>query len=185
MLLKIAAARRLLEPQSPVDALLFEVRSDMQEAVADIRRLVHALRPPVLDELGLTAALRQQAVLSSTGHVQVTVETPEYLPPLSAAVEVAAYRIAQEALTNVVRHADGSHCTVRLALDVTPQGTVLDLQVVDNGRGFTPHAHQGVGMSSMRERVEELGGTFTIAANTPSGTVVCARIPLPREEMRP
>src|SRR5206468_588777 len=80
------------------------------------RRLVYDLRPPQLDELGLTGALREQAARFS-GQLAVSVAAPDELPPLPAAVEVAAYRIVTEALTNVARHAGASTCRVELALD--------------------------------------------------------------------
>jgi hypothetical protein len=98
-------------------AALAELRSEIRAAVTEIRRLVYDLRPPALDELGLAGALRALAAqLDQAGDspVAVLVEAPDTLPPLPAAVEVAAYRIAQEALTNVARHAQARHCWVRV-----------------------------------------------------------------------
>jgi two-component system NarL family sensor kinase len=108
------------------------------------------------------------------------VEAPDELPPLPAAVEVAAYRIVQEALTNVSRHARARKCTVRLAC---PGGRALEVEVTDDGVGLPDRPEGRVGLSSMRERAVELGGTCEIApaspnSVSPSGTRVFARLPL-------
>ena len=115
---------------------------------AEVRRLVYDLRPPQLDELGLIGALREQAGRFS-GELEVSVAAPDALPPLPAAVEVAAYRIVTEALTNVARHAEASTCRVVLALDGS-----LDISVIDDGRGIAADARHGVGLGSMRERAD-------------------------------
>src|SRR3712207_5733339 len=115
------------------EELLLELKADAQDAVADIRRLVYGLRPPALDDLGLLGALRETAEQYSAKGLSVSVEAPEKTPPLSAAVEVAAYRIAQEALTNVVRHAEASTCTVSLSID---EGSAVCLEVRDDGCGI-------------------------------------------------
>src|SRR3712207_4649906 len=146
------------------EELLLELKADAQDAVADIRRLVYGLRPPALDDLGLLGALRESAAQYSAKGLSVSVEAPERLPPLSAAVEVACYRIAQEALTNVARHAEASTCTVSLAIDDT---SVLRLEVRDNGRGIpdpqeNSSLRTGVGLTSMRERAGELGGSLLL-----------------------
>jgi signal transduction histidine kinase len=105
------------------------------------------------------------------------------LPPLPAAVEVAAYRIVLEALSNVVRHARARNCIVSLTLDEVA-GT-LCLEVEDDGRGMGEDRGTGVGLSSMRERAAELGGTLAIEAMSPSGTRVRARLPYPPDGVRP
>jgi signal transduction histidine kinase len=134
----------------------------------------------VLDELGLVAAIRERAArLDHTGgdsKLHVTVDAPEYIPSLPAAIEVAAFRIVQEGLMNVVRHAQATHCVVRLSL-----GRGLHIEVIDDGIGRVADARPGVGVRSMRERAEELGGEFTIDSRTPTGTRVFARLPLDRE----
>jgi signal transduction histidine kinase len=107
------------------------------------------------------------------------VEAPEELPPLPAAVEVAAYRIAQEAITNAVRHAGASRCEVRFDLD---EGAgLLRLEVIDDGRGIGEDRGVGVGLSSMRERAEELGGTCVVEPVPTGGTRVRAELPWQRE----
>ena len=189
------AARSLLvrEPEN-AEALLGELRNQTQGAVSEIRRLVYDLRPPALDDLGLVAAIREQA--ARHGHLlgndssdeargvgredglTFSVEAPEHLPPLPAAVEVACYRIAQEALTNVARHAQARACRVRLSID--GGGDTLELEVADDGVGVAEGRRAGVGLSSMRERAAELGGTYVVTpASSSGGTRVLAWLPLP------
>ncbi len=100
--------------------------------------------------------------------------------PLPAAVEVAAYRIVQEALTNVVRHARARKCRVRLSVDDT-----LELEITDDGIGLPEDRRAGVGLSSMRERAAELGGTCEIGPSPTSGTRVLTRLPLPASGEKP
>jgi signal transduction histidine kinase len=181
--LMLDAARNLLtKDKAATDALLEELKAQTQAIIADIRRLVYDLRPPALDELGLVSALREQATqYSQFNGLHIVLEAPECLPPLLAAVEVAVYRIVLEALTNVTRHAQASRCRVCLSLS----DTVLSLDILDDGIGFPEELHAGVGMTSMRERAMELGGTFTIEARRASGaregTCVHVRLPLPKE----
>lgn len=169
---KLDTARSLMASDpARADALLSSTADQLQTTVADIRRLVYNLRPPALDQLGLAAALAESA--GQIGGVAVTVETLPDLPPLPAAVEVAAYRIAQEALTNVVRHAQAQNCWLRLRLD----GDWLALEVRDDGRGLPADMRHGVGLQAMQERAAELGGVCTVESG-PAGTVVSARLPL-------
>jgi two-component system NarL family sensor kinase len=142
-----------------------------------VRRLVYDLRPPALDELGLVSALRRQADRISVrdGQINVSVMAPDSLPPLPAAVEVAAYRIGMEALTNAARHAHARHCLLRLSLD-----DVLELEVRDDGVGPPVERGQGVGLAAMRERAAELGGTCIIDGRPGEGTRVLARLPMQR-----
>ena len=174
--LKIETARNRLSHDPAADYLLSDLAGRAHEAVADVRRSVHALRPPVLDELGLTPALRETAAHYGGGDgPRVCVRAPDALPPLPAAVEVAAYRIAQEALTNVARHARARHCTVSLKLD--PHDGLLRLEVEDDGRGMG--TGRGVGLHSMRERAEELGGALVVGPAPSGGTRVRAELPYP------
>ncbi len=140
----------------------------------DVRRLVSDLRPPALDTLGLAAALRQQGDL--VAGVEVRVESPEAeaLAALPAAVEVAAYRIAGEALTNVSRHAGARSCTIRLVLD----GDHLLVEVADDGVGIAADREAGVGLLSLRERADELGGRTEVTCPPTGGTVVRAWLPV-------
>ncbi|HSM57495.1 MAG TPA: histidine kinase [Candidatus Sulfomarinibacteraceae bacterium] len=173
---KLDAALELLQ-QDPQAAtgLLESLKKQNQRLVADIRRLVYQLRPPALDQLGLAGALRAYAgQIGGANGLQIAIAArPDPLPELGAAVEVAAYRIALEAVTNVVRHARAAHCTV--TLEATQEQ--LRLIVADDGVGLGPQAAAGVGLTSMRERAEELGGSLTVAAAQPSGTRVMASLP--------
>ncbi len=101
---------------------------------------------------------------------------PDPFPPLPAAVEVACYRIAQEALTNVARHAQARSATLTLTVDAPNQA--LTLEVVDDGCGLPTQLHAGVGLASMRERAAELGGTCVVEAASNVGVQVYARLPL-------
>ena len=153
--------------------------------MGDIRRLVHGLRPPALDELGLLPALRQRvarfgseasAVRNEPGLV-IDLAAPQTLPPLSAALEVAIYRIIDEALVNVARHANARQAWVRVEMDAP--GRLL-VSIEDNGDGIAAERDAGVGLLSMRERAEELGARFTIGpGHAGQGTLVSVEFPLP------
>jgi signal transduction histidine kinase len=165
---------RLLAPTDPdaVAQSLTVTREHVQEVVADVRRLVHDLRPPALDDLGLVGAIRQQAVDAELS-VEVEAADVENLP---AAVEVAAYRIVSEALTNVTRHAQAGRCTIRL----TVEDGQLAVEVADDGVGIDPAAEVGVGLVSLRERAAELGGRSEVVCPLEGGTVVRAWLPMRR-----
>jgi signal transduction histidine kinase len=175
MSFKLDAIRNLAErdPRA-VQATASELKTQMQEALADIRRIAYDLRPPALDELGLPGALKEHITTCNQSQgLEITLETPEKLPPLAAAVEVAVYRIALEAMTNVIRHAEARHCRVRLSL-----ANDLRLEITDDGRGLPDAVRAGVGLTSMRERAEELGGACTTEAAPEGGTRVMAFLPL-------
>ena len=179
--LKLEAARNLLtRDPAAADAVLRDLKSETQTAIGEIRRLVYDLRPPALDELGLISALREQLTTYQANGLQISLEAPGQLPPLPAAVEVAAYRIVQEALTNVVRHASARSCRITIKVD-----EALEIAVVDDGIGLPSEVRAGVGLTSMRERAAELGGTFTIERQPAGGTRLLARLPLPTRESSP
>jgi signal transduction histidine kinase len=164
-------------PQASVD-LLKELKGQVKGTVAEIRRLVYALRPPVLDEFGLITAIREHvAQYTGPGGLQITFDVSDPMPPLPAAVEVAAYRIALEAFTNIINHARATTCQIR----VKAENNSLLLEVADNGEGMSTRTRAGVGLTSMRERAAELGGECTIE-NIPSGGArVRARLPIGKE----
>jgi signal transduction histidine kinase len=153
--------------------LLAEIVVDAQTAVADVRRLVEGLRPPTLDAMGLVGAIRAHLAGLPVGAPAVALDAPDDLPALPAATEVAAYRIAVEALNNVIRHAGADTATVGIGLD----GDRLVLEVADDGRGRRPSDPDGVGVASMRERAAELGGDCTVTGRAAGGTRVRAELP--------
>lgn len=154
-------------------ALVDAAIADQSEVIDEIRRIVHDLRPPALDDLGLLRALDQQGARLTGGGlaVEVSGDVPADLPP---AVEVAAYRIASEALTNARRHSGAHHVLVRLGHDER----MLRVEVGDDGTGIPADAVGGVGLRSLRERAAELGGTVEIADSRDGGTIVRAALPL-------
>jgi len=176
--LKVDAARVLMADQPARSrAVLDDVKADIRCTIDDIRRLVYGLRPPALDELGLVAALRECAQRFDSGGQDcptITMHAPQQLPALPAAVEVAAYWIVNEAVTNVVRHAQARRCELRLSFD-----GALCLAITDDGAGLPDGWRPGVGSSSMAERAAELGGSLTVGARQGcAGTEVRARIPV-------
>lgn len=175
LLLKVDATREVVRDPVTSDTLLLELKGHIQQAIADIRRLVYNLRPPALDEFGLVGAIQEYLLqLNGAETLEVRLDAPTLLPPLSAAVEVAAYRIVQEALTNVVRHAQACHCRVHVTLT---EGA-LHLEISDDGMGLSAGWHAGVGITAMRERVAELSGVYVIEALPAGGTCVLAQLPL-------
>jgi signal transduction histidine kinase len=145
-------------------------------AVGDVRRVVDALRPPAIDEVGLVGALRLVADrMEGPAGPSVSIEADGSFDDLPAAVEVAAYRIAAEAITNAVRHADANECRVRLTA-----GDTVAVVVEDDGRGLMAERPDGIGLASMSERAAELGGDVRVEARPGGGTRVVARLPLGR-----
>ncbi|MFC4116794.1 sensor histidine kinase [Nonomuraea zeae] len=172
--LKVQAAHNLLARDTDAAReALEQVKTDLGTMLGDVRRLVHNLRPPALDQFGLAGALRHEAARFRDGGLAVQVETEGELAALPAATEVAAYRIVCEALTNVARHAGAATCHVRVAV----AGDELEVEVTDDGRGLRPGAVVGVGLVGMRERAEELGGRCAVAAGDAGGTRVHAVLP--------
>ncbi len=174
IVLKLSAAESRTE-RTERSALVAEARQEVREAIAEVRRLVDDLRPPAIDEVGLLAAIRQRAAALS-GNLIIEVAGPDPMPALPAAVEVAAYRIASEAMTNVVRHAGATRCQVDLMVDGR-----FELTVTDNGHGAasgSPTARQGTGWRSMQERAAELGGNCTISCRPEGGIMVHAVVPI-------
>jgi signal transduction histidine kinase len=169
-------ATRMTMAKDPQKALssLADLRDEVHSSIADVRRLVDDLRPADLDQLGLGHALDQYgARLGERGALVVTTEVDD-LPPLPPAVEVAAYRIATEALTNAARHSGATCATVRIAVG----GTSLVIDIEDDGHGIEPRPRAGIGLRAMRERAAELGGSCSIAPSPAGGTTVSALLPL-------
>ncbi|MFC6886060.1 MULTISPECIES: sensor histidine kinase [Actinomadura] len=175
--MSLDAARITLagEPER-MEPLLAELRDRVAEAVGEIRDLAHGLRPPALDDLGLVAAIESVAE-GCCERVDVRFDgSPAELP---AAVEVAAFRIVEEALGNVRRHARESTAMVLLSRD-----TELHVMVADSGPGLPDAARNGGqarpwgGLATMREYAAEVGGSCAITSRASGGTLVTARLPL-------
>jgi two-component system NarL family sensor kinase len=177
-----AAAAELDRDPGAARAQLEALAAETSTALGDVRRLVDGLRPPALDELGLVGAIASQAArLDRPGEGEstraaISVECrPPTLPELPAAIEVAAYRIAVEAMTNAVRHASARACRVRLEA-----GSQLTVEVTDDGVGLPDDPRPGTGFESMLERAAELGGELAVERRPGGGTRVLARLPLGR-----
>jgi two-component system, NarL family, sensor kinase len=178
MNIEVAQGRVRSDPEG-TEALLGRLLVEARQAVADVRRLGVELRPPALDELGLVEAIRERATyftrpLTGPGsRTRVVVEAEGDFDSLPAAVEVAALRIALEGVRNAARHANAQTCRVSLRV-----GEVLAVDIVDDGCGLSLEAPQGVGLTSMRERAAEVGGTFAVDTTPGGGTTVRVRLPL-------
>ena len=174
--LNIDAARsRLPTDAATADQHLSDARDATRQALDDIRQLVHGLRPPALDNLGLTGALELHLSRLNPADCRLVLDA-EQLPCLPAAVEVAAYRITVEAVTNTVRHSRASACTVSLTAD--DAGLLIDVR--DNGNANGPWT-AGTGIHSMREQAADLGGTITYGPNQHGGHVT-ARLPIHNDD---
>jgi signal transduction histidine kinase len=157
----------------PTGDRLGDLRRGLAETVVEVRRIVAGLRPPAIDELGLFGAVSALGrELADSAGLGLEIDVPREAVALPAAVEVTAYRVAQEALTNVVRHAGASCC--RVTWSVSDHGLVLEVQ--DNGRGGAAES-SGVGLRSMRERADQIGGRLEVSS-VKSGTRVTLTLPL-------
>jgi signal transduction histidine kinase len=170
--LQLDSARDLVA--DPLAAKLLDAAADgLTEAVRDVRQVTDDLRPPTLDDLGLAASLEALAARVGTPSLAVDVEVGP-LPPLPAAVDVACYRVAAEALTNAVKHA----AAARIQIRVQAGDGELRLTVTDDGRGLPARSSgEGIGLASMRQRAEEIGGRCTIDSG-PAGTHVAVVLPM-------
>jgi signal transduction histidine kinase len=158
---------------------LSEISQLTRGALAEMRALIFELRPGALAEEGLVAALsKQAAALSAREGLAIAVDGPGERLPLEPEVEEQLYRLGQEALANVVKHARASQATVRIAAE---DGTV-SMEVSDDGRGFDPGVvgREHFGLRSMRGRVADLGGRLELTSGRDRGTVVRVEIPAQR-----
>jgi signal transduction histidine kinase len=168
---RLAVSGRLEDVAEP----LSELGSIAQQALKEMRLLVHQLRPPLLEEEGLLAALHQRlAAVERRAGVDARLLSGD-LVDLPGAIEDGLYRIANEALNNALKHASATSVTVR----VEASDEQVEMEVQDNGQGFDVAAVReqgGIGLSSMRERAEKLGGTLTVTSVPGTGTNVCTCI---------
>jgi two-component system, NarL family, sensor histidine kinase DevS len=158
-------------------AAVAELRERVVTTLQDVRRLAVELRPQVLDDFGLISALERltQTFAESSG-IKVEVETGTKRERLPAEVETALYRIVQEALTNVVKHAGAK----RVSVLVTQRNSTAAVVVEDDGWGFDPDEseHEGFGLVGMRERIELLGGRLRVESSKDGGTTIVAEVPV-------
>jgi signal transduction histidine kinase len=173
---QVDTVRNILAQGAPdVDTQLLRLRAGIHATVLDVRRVVEGLRPPALDELGLAGAVEELAQrLTDQARLPIEVHTTSMLPLLPAAVEVAAYRVTQEALTNAVRHSQATECSV----NVEAHNGELWVRVRDNGSGLVQARPGGIGLAGMHERACEIGGTLLLSAQPGSGTTVTLCLPL-------
>lgn len=166
--------RRTLPDDGPAPGLLATLATDLDACTAEVRELIDGLRPAALDD-GLAAALDALVARFRDQGTELELTVDGDLTELPAAAEVAAYRIVAEALTNVVKHAGAAHARVAVRRDVRE----LEVCVDDDGRGITgPARPDGVGLTSLRSRAEELGGRCVIGPGATTGTSVLAHLPL-------
>jgi two-component system sensor histidine kinase DegS len=169
--------KRLEREEHPAAGEIRELAEQTQSSSRDIRRLVHDLRPVALDELGLVPALREHLAHCEREHnlhVEFVADEGGRLP---ASVETALFRIVQEAVNNVLRHAEAQQVRVGFMRG----DDCVSLTVADDGQGFDtqlPRSGRHVGLWSMRERVEQMGGQFEVLSAPGQGTRVVAVIPL-------
>ena len=169
--------KRLDREEHPLAGEIRELADQAQASSRDIRRLIHDLRPVALDELGLVPALREHLAHCEREHglaFELVVDVGERLP---ASVETALFRIVQEAVNNVLRHAQAQQVSVTLVR----KADHVELRVADDGQGFDaqlPLSGRHVGLWSMRERVEQLGGQFEVRSVPGQGTTLTAVVPL-------
>jgi len=153
-----------------------ELAAELQSTLDEVRRISRELRPEALDDLGLINALIALSTRAARqGDLQIERRLADDLPPLSSELELVIYRVAQEALTNVLRHAEASHCLVELK---SRDGRV-ELSVSDDGRGMSGRIEgEAIGIEGMRERALLAGGSLTIEAKADAGTTVRLSVPL-------
>ena len=178
-LLRLDVIAGELDASSPVAADVDALRTELRSTITELRRVVEGLRPPALDELGLAGALAQVTRRLTLGTaIEVDLSVGE-LPALPAAMEVAAFRIVTEAVTNAVRHSSASVCHAT----IVAEGRALQITVVDDGQGISGgesvagESLAGHGLQTMRERAEELGGQLQVTNG--SGVTISASLPLP------
>ena len=170
---QLDAVHNLIDTGEPVEEPLAGLRAGLAETVTEVRRIVEGLRPPAIDDLGLFGAVGALGRdLAEGSGLELALDLPEQRVTLPAAVEVAAYRVAQEALTNVVRHAGASSCRVSGSVE---DGSLV-LEVRDDGRGGAVSG-RGLGIPGMRQRAREIGGRVEVSSLDP-GTAVTVRLPV-------
>jgi PAS domain S-box-containing protein len=176
--------RRLADAPAADRSLVGEMMDLAERSIGGIRSLSYLLHPPLLDEVGLVSAIRWYADgFAQRSGIAIRLDLPAAFPRFPQDVETTLFRVVQEALINVHRHANSATGDIRLSADVQ----ALTLEIADQGAGISEEvlAHVrsggavGVGLAGMRQRLEQLGGTLDIASDT-QGTIIRAQLPLPR-----
>jgi signal transduction histidine kinase len=176
-----ALEKRLHKDPTSAARLLEELKKQSRRAMQDIRQIVYGLRPPALDQLGLVGAVKEALAAHQRSGVSFHLQAKEKMPSLPAAVEVAIYHIIQEAATNVIRHARAKDCMVRIDYKDLEEDAEVRLTVEDDGLGLQEDSRNGVGLHSMRERADELGGIFKIVLKPDGGTQISVLFPITRD----
>jgi signal transduction histidine kinase len=180
LIVNLELATQEMSPER-LRAQLGQLRDLAERTLGEIRRLIYDLRPSILDDLGLVAALRWYAknLLDPRG-IAWTLSVEGISSRLPGGLETVAFRLIQEALTNVLRHAEAT--SVAIHLEAT--GRELHVRIEDNGRGFDPRLARpgtrsgGFGLLGMQERVELVGGKWEVQSTPGAGTVVVATLPI-------
>lgn len=166
------AAMQITDPPRAA-SLSLDLEAGIRNAAAQVRDIAYDLRPPILDDRGLVAAIRERISIDASSPMSVVVEAKPAQMTLPAAVELAALRIVQEAVNNVRRHAAASRCVVQLELAAGHLG----IHILDDGVGLAPGTGRGMGLASIRGRSQELGGTVRITSSS-EGTRVHVSLPV-------
>lgn len=178
-LLVESAIAQLERENRPPPRALATALGGLKQSLDEVRRISHRLRPAMLDELGLPAALELLArEADDAGPTSVELRVGGEASPLPEEVKTALFRVSQEALANVAKHAGARR--VELCLVFSAEGVALDIS--DDGRGFEVDAIQldpdrGIGLRNMRERLASIGGTFEVHATPGAGTLLLAKVP--------
>jgi two-component system NarL family sensor kinase len=178
-LLVESAVDQLERERHPAPPALARALVRLKESLTEVRRISHRLRPAMLDTLGLPAALELLArEFDETGHAQVDLQVGGEPVSLPEEVKTALFRLAQEALANIAKHAAAQR--IRIELGFAADG--VELRIGDDGRGFELQTVQldprrGIGLRNMRERLASVGGTFEVRTSPGAGTLLDARVP--------
>ncbi len=174
LLLQLKSA--IADSEGPARAALLDAQAIARSNLDEVRRIARRLRPTVLDDLGLPYALLALADVSEEQlGVEVVREVDHDVPRMSEPAELALYRIAQEALTNIARHADAR--SVQLTLEALPDGNGVSLQISDDGRGMIYAADvEAGGIRGMRERALAIGADLTVASRPGGGTTIIVEV---------
>ncbi len=164
--------------------ILEEISDEIGAAIDEVRRMARGLRPPALDMLGLAPAIESHArIMAEAGGLRLVLDVDAHERALASEAELAVYRIVQESLSNVVRHAGAE--TVRVALG--RRGDMVEAVIEDDGSGFTLERTQsdsgrGLGLFGMQERASYVGGVVDIDSQPGRGTRICVRVPIAESE---